>query len=146
MTEPTTIRDFTEKHQPLLFRIDDDIFEAARTLPGNVLARFGARFADIDEKTAPDKAMSAMTDALNLVLLPDSAALFQKRLDDLENPISLEQAGHVIEYLMERYGQRPTEPSSPSSTGPSSPASGTSSTDAAQPQASIPATFQPTAG
>lgn len=146
MTEPTTIRDFTEKHERLVFRIDDDVFEAARTLPGNVLARFGARFAGIDEKAEPDKAIAAMTDALGLVLLPESNALFQKRLDDLENPISLDQAGRVIEWLMEHYGQRPTEPSSPSSTGPSSPEPGTSSTDAPPQQASIPATFQPTAG
>lgn len=145
MTEPTTIRDFTEKHERLVFRIDEDVFEAARALPGKVLARFAGRFADI-ENTAPDKAMDAITDALGLVLLPESNALFQKRLDDVVNPISLDQAGHVIEWLMEHYGQRPTEPSSPSATGPSSPASGTSSTDAPPQQASIPATFQPSAG
>ncbi|WP_328436874.1 hypothetical protein OHA71_06375 [Streptomyces sp. NBC_00444] len=142
--QPPTIRDFTEKHQRLLFQIDGDVFEAARALPGKVLARFGSRFADMDN-AAPDKQLDAITEALAMVLLPESNAVFQKRLDDLENPISLEQAGHVIEYLLEAYGQRPTEPSSPSSTGPSSPASGTSSTDAQPPQASIPATFQPTA-
>lgn len=145
MTEPTTIRDFTEQHERLVFRIDDDVFEAARALPGKVLARFAARFADI-ENTAPDKAMDAITDALGLVLLPESNALFQKRLDDVANPISLDQAGRVIEWLMERYGQRPTEPSSPSATGSSSPESGMSSTDAPPQQASIPATFQPSAG
>ena len=79
-----------------------------------------------------------------MVLLPESNALFQKRLEDLENPIGLEQAGSVIEWLLEHYGMRPTEPSSDSSTGPVSPASGTNSTDAQQHTVSIPATFQPT--
>lgn len=150
MTQPTpaeagpVIQDFTEAHERVLFRINDDTFEAARALPGKTLARFGTRFADIEE-AAPEKQLDAIADAIGMVLLPDSNALFQKRLDDLENPIGLEQAGRVIEWLLECYGMRPTEPSSPSAAGPASPVSGTSSTDAQQPQVSIPATFQPTA-
>lgn len=144
MTEPTTIKDFTAKRERLLFRIDDDVFEAARDLPGKVLARFAGRFNDV-EKDSPERQIEAISDGLGMVLLPESNALFQKRLEDLENPIGLEQAGGVIEWLLEHYGMRPTEPSSDSSTGPASPASGTSSTDAPPLQASIPATFQPTA-
>jgi hypothetical protein len=140
----TPIRDFTEKHERLLFRIDDDVFEAARVLPGKTLARFASRFSDIETATV-DKQLDAFADALSMVLLPESNSRFQKRLEDLENPIGLEQASNVITWLLEHYGIRPTQPSSPSSTGPASPASGTNLTDAAQPQASIPATFQPTA-
>jgi hypothetical protein len=142
-TETTPVKDFSRKRKQLVFRIDDDVFEAAKALPGKTLARFAARFADI-EKTPVDKQLDAFADALGMVLLPESNALFQKRLDDLENPIELEQASDVIQWLLECYGLRPTEPSSDSSTGPSSPGSGTSSMDAAPPQASIPATFQPT--
>jgi len=142
--EAIPVKDFSRKRERHIFRIDGDTFEAATAVPGMVLARFAALFNDI-EKSAPDKAMRAITDALGMVLLPESNALFQKRLDDLERPIELEQASDVITWLLEQYGLRPTEPSSPSSPGLPSPASGTSSTDAAQPQASIPATFQPTA-
>lgn len=142
--EATPIRDFSRKRERLVFRIDDDEFEAAKALPGKTLARFAKRFADI-EKTPFDEQLNVFADALGMVLLPDSNALFQKRLDDLTNPIELEQASDVIQWLLEHYGLRPTEPSSDSSTGPVSPAPGTSSTDAQQPQASIPATFQPTA-
>lgn len=145
MTEPATIKDFTAKRERLLFRIDDDVFEAARDLPGKVLARFARRFNDVEEDSPPEKQIEAISDGLGMVLLPESNALFQKRLDDLENPIGLEQAGSVIEWLLEHYGMRPTGPSSDSSTGPASPASGTSSTDAQPQQVSIPATFQPTA-
>lgn len=149
MTQPTpeaapVIRDFTEAHERILFRINDDVFEAARELPGKVLQRFAGRFNEA-ENTPTSKAVDLLADALGMVLLPDSNAVFQKRLDDLQNPISAEKASEVIEYLLERYGLRPTEPSSPSATGPASPASGTSSTDAQQPTVSIPATFQPTA-
>lgn len=148
MTQPIpaqgpTVKDFTAKRERLLFRIDDDIFEAARDLPGKVLARFAGRFNDV-EKDSPQRQIEAISDGLGMVLLPESNALFQKRLEDLENPIGLEQAGSVIEWLLEHYGMRPTEPSSDSSTGLPSPASGTNSTDAQQPTVSIPATFQPT--
>lgn len=148
MTEPTVspppVKDFSRPHRQLQFRIDDDLFEAARALPGKTLARFAARFADI-EKTPLTQQLDVFAEALGMVLLPESNARFQKRLDDLEQPIELEQASDVITWLLEEYGLRPTEPSSESSSGPSSPASGTNSTGAQQPQASIPATFQPTA-
>lgn len=148
MTEPTAspppVKDFSRPHRQLQFRIDDDLFEAARALPGKTLARFAARFADI-EKTPLTQQLDVFAEALGMVLLPESNARFQKRLDDLEQPIELEQASDVITWLLEEYGLRPTEPSSESSSGPSSPASGTNSTGAQQPQASIPATFQPTA-
>ena len=148
MTEPTTspppVKDFSRPHRQLQFRIDDDLFEAARALPGKTLARFAARFADVD-KAPVDKQLDVFTEALGMVLLPESNTRFQKRLDDLEQPIELEQASDVITWLLEEYGLRPTEPSSESSSGPSSPASGTNSTGEQQPQVLIPATFQPTA-
>lgn len=143
-TEATPVKDFSRKRERLIFRIDDDIFEAATALPGKTLSRFATRFADI-EKTPIDKQLDIFADALGMVLLPESNARFQKRLDDLENPIELEQASDVITWLLEHYGLRPTEPSSDSSTGPQNPEPGTSSTDAPPQQASIPATFQPTA-
>lgn len=149
MTEPTTldeapVKDFTKQRKRLLFRIDNDVFEAARALPGKTLTRFAGRFTNI-EKAPQEEQLDAIADAIGMVLLPESNARFQKRLEDLENPIELEQGSDVIQWLLEAYGLRPTQPSSPSSTGPASPASGTSSTDGQQPQASIPATFQPTA-
>ena len=148
MTDPTIdatpVKDFTRKRKRIIFRIDNDVFEAATALPGKTLAAFATRFADID-KTPIAQQLNVFADALGLVLLPESNARFQKRLDDLTNPIELEQASDVIVWLMEQYGLRPTEPSSPSSPGLPSPASGTSSTDGQPQPVSIPATFQPTA-
>lgn len=140
----TPVKDFSRKRARLVFRIDDDLFEAATALPGNVLAQFATRFSNI-ESIPLDQQLKVFADALGMVLLPESNGRFQKRLDDLENPIELEQASDVIQWLLEAYGLRPTEPSSDSSTGPPSPVSGMSSTDAQPQPVSIPATFQPTA-
>ncbi len=142
--DDTPTRDFTRTRKRLTFRIDDDVFEAASALPGKTLGAFATRFTGI-EKIPVAQQLDVFAEALSLVLLPESNARFQKRLDDLTNPIELEQASDVVTWLMEEYGHRPTQPSSPSSTGQPSPASGTSSTDGPQPPASIPATFQPTA-
>lgn len=148
MTEPTTstppVKDFTRARKRLQFRIDDDLFEAAAALPGRVLTEFAVRFTDVG-KAPTEQQIKIFADALDMVLLPESNARFQKRFEDLENPIELEQASEVIMWLMEAYGLRPTKQSSPSSSGLPSPASGTNSTDAQQQQVSIPATFQPTA-
>lgn len=143
MTTPT--RDFTRKRERLTFRIDDDVFEAAPAIPGDTLTEFATRYTDITDKPVADQ-LGVMKDALSLVLLPESHARFTKRLKDPEHPIELEQVVDVVQWLMEHYGRRPTKPSSTSATGPHSPAPGTNSTDAPPPQASIPATFQPTAG
>lgn len=140
---PAPIKDFSEQHERVLFRIDGDVFEAARTIPGKTLSRFAGRFANIEQVPA-EQQLDAIADALGMVLLPESNALFQKRLDDLHNPISLEQASNVITWLLERYGMRPTEPSSPSSAGQPSPASGMSLTGAAPLPESTPAPSLPT--
>lgn len=143
-TEATPVKDFTRKHERLVFRIDDDLFEAARALPGETLVQLGKRYSAIEDAT-PEQQLGIFSDVLSLILVPESHARFVKRFADPENPIELEQAADVVNWAMEHYGRRPTQPSSPSPAGPDNPASGTSSTDAAPPQASIPATFQPTA-
>jgi len=137
------MKDFSRARERIEFVIDGDVFQAAPALPGKTLTEFAKRFADIADTDLSER-LDVFADALGMVLLPDSAALFQKRFEDLANPIELEQASDVIVWLLEQYGLRPTRPSSPSSSGLPSPASGTSSTDASQPAVSIPATFQPT--
>lgn len=146
MTQPTPpVRDFTRKREQLTFRIDNDVFEATPAIPGDLLTEFATRYSNIGDAPVREQ-LNVMKDALSLVLLPESHARFTKRLSDLENPIELEQTVDVVQWLMEVYGKRPTQPSSPSADGPPNPEPGTNSTDAQQQQASIPATFQPTAG
>ena len=127
------VKDFTRKREPVNFRIDGDIFEAASALPGETLVQFAKRYSDVGSATVMDR-LDIITDALSMVLLPESAARFAKRFSDLANPIELDQASDVIVWLLERYGLRPTQPSSSSATGSPNPESGTNSTDGQQPR------------
>jgi len=137
------VKDFTRAHERIRFRIEPDRFEAARALPGRTMTEFASRFEKIGAMPVTQQ-VDAILDALGLVLLPESAALFAKRLGDLENPIELEQASDVMIWLLEKYGLRPTQPSSNSADGSGNPASGTNSTDAPQQPAPISPTFLPT--
>lgn len=123
------MKDFSRKREEIVFTIDEDRFEAAPALPGDILTEFAVRFADENADDAKAR-FEQWTAALELVLLPDSYKLFRARLRDKERPIELEQASEVIVWLLEQYGLRPTQPSSLSPDGPPNPASGTSSTDA----------------
>lgn len=146
MSEMTTgpVKDFTRKRERVTFRVDSDLFEAASALPGQTLTEFARRFSDIGSTPATEQ-LTVLTDALAMVLLPESAARFSKRFADLENPIELEQASEIVMWLLERYGLRPTQPSSPSASGPVNPEPGTSSTDA-QPPTQHPSQTSPRAG
>jgi hypothetical protein len=125
-------KDFTRERERITFTIDSDTFEATPALPGQTLTEFARRFADVT--SAPNEAkLGIITDALSMVLLPDSAALFTKRFSDLENPIELDQATEVLIWIMEQYGLRPTQPSLHSASGSPNPEPGTNSTDV-QPQ------------
>lgn len=136
-------KDFTRKRERVTFRVDDDLFEAASALPGQTLTEFARRFSDIGTTPATDQ-LTVLTDALAMVLLPESAARFSKRFADLENPIELEQASEIVMWLLERYGLRPTQPSSHSASGSVNLEPGMSSTDAQQPQQRPSQTSPPT--
>lgn len=136
-------RDFTRPRTRLTFTIDDDVFEAAPVLPGDVYAEFVTHYTGTGEKQTYKEQHDQLKEALRLALLPDSFERFTDRLKDKTNPIDDDQMSDVILWLLEAYGMRPTKPSQPSSDGQSSPESGMSSTDEQQQQDSIPATFLP---
>lgn len=138
-------RDFSRLRNRLTFTIDDELFEAAPVLPGDIYAEFVTRYNGTADTETYQQQHDLLKSALELALMPESYDRFAARLKDKGNPVEDDQMADVIIWLLEAYGLRPTEPSQPSSDGLPSPESGTSSTDAQQQQASIPATFQPTA-
>lgn len=142
---PPGTRDFSRPRKRLTFTIDGETFEAAPVLPGDIYAEFVTRYNGTADTDTYQQQHDLMKSALELVLLPDSYARFADRLKDRANPIDDDQMADVVLWLLEAYGLRPTQPSQLSSDGPASPESGTSSTDAQPPQASTPATSQPTA-
>lgn len=144
MSETTArMKDFSRSRERIEFVIDGDVFEAAPALPGKTLTEFARRFADVADTDLSDR-LDVFADALNMVLLPDSAALFTKRFEDLANPIELDQASEVIMWLLEQYGLRPTQPSLSSADGSPNLESGTNSTDGQRRPEPISPTFLPT--
>jgi len=126
------IMDFTVPREEIQVKIDDDVFDAYPALPGLVVLEFSERASAIDTEATGDAAKKELLRSLELVLQPESFALFSRRLADYAKPIDLRQVNKIIPWLMEQYGLRPTEPSSSSSSGEPNPDDGTSSTDDSQ--------------
>ena len=120
------MKDFTRERKEIKFKIDADVFEAARAIPGEILAEFATKFSGISD-APPSEHLPAMLGAVEMVLVPESFKRFRTRLSDLENPIDIEQIGEVITWLLGEYGLRPTQLSSDSATGQLSPESGINS-------------------
>lgn len=130
------VKDFSKGNAPIAFTIDDDTFYAPARIPAQTLIDFTKMFDGLSENKDLSKTIEAFKATIRLVLMPDSATLFEQRMADLNNPIDLGQVNEVIPWLMEQYGLRPTEPSENSSDGQPNPESGTPSTETPQPEAS----------
>jgi hypothetical protein len=142
---PPAAKDFSRKRKRLDFTIDDDTFDAATALPGDIYAEFVTLYNSTSDVETYAQQHDLLKEALELALLPESWQRFAERLKDKHNPIDDDQLADVVLWLLEEYGLRPTQPSQPSSDGPASPESGTSSTANTQPEESTSATYQPTA-
>jgi hypothetical protein len=127
MTEE--IPDFSKPRTRVAFKIDNDIFEAPPAIPAMVLMDYAKRFNTADaEKLDPEEQLKIMMDLLSVILRPVSYDRFIERLSDQNEPIELDQVQTSIEYLMGKYGMRPTQLPSTSSPGPVDQAGGMSLT------------------
>lgn len=132
------IKDFTKQRKPLQFRIDDDVFDAASSIPADVLISFAEGFTSMDPTQMPmAEAIGALRRVIEIVLQPASLKRFKERMKDPHNPIDMEQLDEIVQWLFEEYGMRPTTESSTSSGGDSALASGTPSTEITQGAVSI---------
>lgn len=134
------IKDFSLKVSTHRFKFNgDEVYEAPAVIPFDALTNLGkmsGRFTNITTME-PDKLVELLGEVFDGILLPDSARRLKDRLTDRENSIDvMRQVIPALNWLLEEYGLRPTEPSPPSSTGPSD--GGTSSTAGAPPEASTP--------
>jgi hypothetical protein len=86
----------------------DDIFECASDAPGGVMMDV----ASIGEANRSDQVL-AVGKLLDGVLMPESRVRFEKRFRDATNPITLDDAIAIVQWLAQDvYGGRPTTPSS----------------------------------
>lgn len=124
----SSVKDFSRKRKQIRFRVDDDVFEAAPAIPAEVLTQFVVKFSDVDNLPVLQR-VEALAEVLKMILKPESFSRFRERMSDPESPIDIDQLNDVIEWLMEQYGQRPTQPSQVLQGGQSSPESGKSLTE-----------------
>jgi hypothetical protein len=129
--------DFSKPRKRVAFQIDGDVFDAPPVIPAMVLMNYTKSFSQMQDNADTQAQMDAMTGILEMVLRPQSYALFLQRLGDRERPIGLDQLQEVIEYLMGEYGMRPTVQSSESSDGLPNPESGTNSAETQPVEVSI---------
>lgn len=143
MSETVHFKDFTKKRVPVRFKIDDDVFECVTALlPAalqEIVTKFrGEEFTEALKSRDVDRVMKGISEIFEIFLLEDSYAVFTPRLSDPKNPIDIHQVIEIVEWIIEAYVSRPTEPSPNSSTGSELVDGGTSSTAGASPDESIP--------
>lgn len=156
------MKDFSHsvKREPIQFKIDDDVFYAAPEIGAEILRPMmlnqisgidpkilkAVGDGNVDNISHEDmigliKATQTQTEQamqfLDLVLLPESSTRFAERMKSTVNPITLDQAGDVYQWLLAEYGKRPTKPSTSSSVQ-SQASAGTSLTDGALVETSRP--------
>jgi hypothetical protein len=124
------VMDFTVKRRRMLFRVDDDIFEAIPALPTALafeLAAMGDRLreAAAAASNGSDQArMAPLIEVFRKLLRPASLPRFVERLSSVEDPIDPAQLISIVQGLLGRYGLRPTPPSGTSSPPPPGQAAG----------------------
>lgn len=120
-------KDFTVSEDPVTFRVAPDTFECVPEVSLDVLMEM----ADVAElKGDPKSQVAKMLDFFDGVMTGDSYERFAARTKrGAEKPIGMRHLVPILQWMMEVYGLRPTEPSTESAGG--SEASDTSSTDTA---------------
>jgi len=121
------MRDFTINRRTIKFKIDDDVFEAVKDIPAQIMLDFAVGAQQL-ETTASNQGVETILKLLEMSLLPESGQRFRRRMSDPDSPIGIQTVMEVIPWLMEQYGMRPTQSPEPSSTGSPDPGSGTRST------------------
>lgn len=117
-------RDFSKPRDRVFFTIDGFEFDCAPAVPVDTLQEMINEFGEV---TANNVA-AALRKFFKLVLTDPSYAEFDRRLGSKEQPIDVDQSKDAMEWILEVYGLRPTQPSPDSSVGSSTGGGGTSST------------------
>lgn len=89
-----------------------------------------------DASLSTQQRVESMRSVLRTLLQPDSAERLILGLSDRQKPVGLPTVMKIFKYIMETYGERPTDPGSDSSVGSDNPESGTHSTESSPPAAS----------
>lgn len=128
-------RDFSKAHDgpqlpPIPFLLEGQEFHLKGKMPAGVMVRF-AKAAGADRKGATQEdlieASVAFGDFFKKALVKTDYERFMALLDDDEADVDEDQLADLLEWAMEAWGDRPTQPSSNSLDGRNS--NGTTSGD-----------------
>lgn len=111
------IVDFSVSLTPKRCRLNDDILEFAPALPLGVMEQM-VRMGDLG-KIVREQGLEPVLDLMSTIMLDESFRVFKERIHSKVKPIDALTFMRVMNWLLEEYGLRPTEPSSPSSTSSS---------------------------
>lgn len=139
------MKDFSAQPRVVQFTVDGETYRGRPYLPAQTMVDFTLRVEKMGDTATGSDGFATMMESLEMVLMPDSYRKFCDRMKDPlaglsseeaaaitelpYRPIELPQLNQILEWLMEEYGMRPTQPSSNSSAGSPVPGSGTNSTD-----------------
>lgn len=146
-------RSFTVERQPIELELGGAALNAPPVIPPAVLGELldaGNRIAEVQQSHGAnpsrgrfDEMMKILDEVFALVLVPESATVFHDRLYSRTDPLDLmREVLPALEWLVEEYTDRPTEPSPLSGIGSSD--GGGTSTDGAPNAPSTPSTSPPT--
>lgn len=134
MTSPATmvvdlddegIPDFTPPPGPK-FRVYGEIYEGVREIGADAILDVMASVQNLEG--TPEDQVKVIKDVMGQVLVAESTERFVANMGNRVEPIGLRTLMKTLNWLIEQYTGRPTEPDSDSSPGSESPESGTNST------------------
>jgi len=122
------VKDFSGRSDPVQFRVNDDVFNAAPNIPTHSAFRLMDMAKSIgNDEVETEEQFQRLVEFFELVLMQDSAKVFVDGLSSTEKPIGIRQCLDIMQWLMGEWGLRPTRSSSDSQTQPEE--TGPSSTD-----------------
>jgi hypothetical protein len=95
---------------PIPFRIDGEVFYAVGSQPAGVLFDM----ADLGEVKGFDAQVRLLSQFVQSLLVPESFERLKIKMRDPINPFGFTNLMRMIQWLMEQYSNRPTQPSPPS--------------------------------
>lgn len=135
MSQTLEYKDFSRPSRQVRFTVGSYEYEAMPAIPLG-MALDMAKLKNIFTSEDPAAKLDGLWSFFDGALLDDGGQQIQKQAYDKKDPLDTHQLMEIMNWLLEVYGLRPTQPSIDSSTGSSE--SGTSSTDGAPLEESIP--------
>lgn len=123
----TTIPEFGETEE-IKFTIRGEEFSCPPELPVFILVDFALNYDQVSAEQFSEKTKDMLAAMFTMVLTEESGERFVAHLSDRTRPIGIKSMQRSIEYILEKYGMRPTPPSDGSSTSGAIPESGPNST------------------